>query len=227
MRPHLQLYGLRYPFAMRSVVLAVVLAALPFIVIAQAQEPPALATVRNAPGFHTAAEGQFRGYEASLSTHCADVLTDWAQATHLVYGTPQTGADGNLVNATWVETVPGRACGQVRRYRVLVMIRSGKASVISVLPGESYAGPQLEHDAVLPLVAAVTAFVPKDQKCTVDVLDTHLVGSAPTASKHPWNEIWTIGACGKRMSVPIQFVPDLVGEGTSIHIESKAVTLLP
>jgi hypothetical protein len=225
MRPHLQLYGLRYPFAMRSIVLAIVAAALPSI--AHAQELPAVATVRNAPSFHAAAEGQFKGYEASLSTHCADVSTDWARATHLVYGTPVAGADGNLVNATWVETVPGRACGQVRRYRVLVVIRAGKASVISVLPGESYASPQLEHDARLPLAGAVAGITLKGQACTIDVLDTHLVGSAPAASKQSWNEIWTVSACSKRISVPIQFVPDAVGEGTSIHIESKAVTLLP
>ena len=142
----------------------------------------------------------------------------------IVYGTPQTGADGNLTNATWVETVPGTACGQARRYSVLVLIRSGKARVVSLLPGDSIASPQLQQDARLPLSGAVAGVVLKGQNCTVDVLDTHLVGSAPSVPKQPWNELWTVGACGKRLNVPIQFVPDAVGPGTSIHIESKAVT---
>lgn len=218
------LYGLRYPFAMRFSLFSAVAVATLFNLAGKAQEPPAVATVRSAPSFHAAAEGQFDGYEASLSTHCATVTADWSKAAHRVYGTPQTATDGNLVNATWVEVVPGTACGQTRRYRVLVAIRAGKARVVSLLPGESIASPQLEHDAKLPLSGAVVAYVPKGSNCVVDVLDTHLDGPAPTASKQPWNELWTVSACGKRLRVPIQFVPDAVGEGTSIHIESKAVT---
>ncbi len=191
-----------------------------------AQEPPAIATVRAAPSFHTAAESQFQSYEGSLSTHCTSVTYDWSSAAHRVYGQPQTGPDGKLINATWVETVPGVACGQARRYRVLVMIRGGKASVIALLPGDGYAGPQLQHDANLPLAGALGIVLPKGQNCAVDVIDTHLVGAEPPA-KQPWNELWTVSSCGKRVSVPMQFVPDAVGEGTSIHIESKAIKLLP
>ena len=57
----------------------------------------------------------------------------------------------------------------------------------------------------------------------MDVVDTHLVGGPPAEPKQSWNEIWTVSACGKRYNVPIRFVPDMVGEGTSIHIESKAI----
>jgi hypothetical protein len=220
----LQLYGLRYPFAMRCFSFSFVAVAMLFSLTGNAQEPAAVSTVRSAPSFHTAAEGQFTGYEEGLSTHCATVAADWSKAAHRVYGTPQTGADGNLVNATWVEVVPGTACGQARRYRVLVVIRSGKARVVSLLPGESIASPQLQNDARLTLSGVVAGVLLKGQNCTVDVLDTNLAGAPPTASKQPWNEIWTVSACGKRLNVPIQFVPDTVGDGTSIHIESKAVT---
>ena len=135
MPPHLQLYGLRYPFAMRFPLF--VASAVMFFtsLTCSAQELPAIAAVRNAPGFHSAAEAQFKAYEGSLSTHCATITTDWSKATHIVYGTPRAGADRNLVNAVWVETVPGTACGQTRRFRVLVVIRSGKASMISAGSG--------------------------------------------------------------------------------------------
>ena len=191
-----------------------------------AQEPAAIATVRAAPSFHTAAEGQFQAYEGSLSTHCTAATYDWPAATHRVYGQPQTGADGNLINATWVEIVPGMACGQARRYRALVTIRGGRAGVLALLPGDGYAGPQLQRDAKLPLAGAVGTVLPRSQNCAVDVIDTHLTGAEP-ARKQPWNDLWTVSICGKRVSVPMQFVPDAVGEGTSIHIESKSITLLP
>ena len=223
----MQLYGLRYPFAMRLSMLSPACVALVFSLTAAAQEPPAVATVRSAAGFHTAAEGKFQAYETSLSTHCAVVAADWTRATHIMYGTPQAAPDGNLVNATWVEKVPGTACGQSRRYSVLVTIRAGKASVISLLPGDSYAGPQLQHDAILPLYGAVAGIVLRGQNCQVDVLDTHFAGSAPPVPRQPWNEIWTVGACGKQLNVPIQFVPDAVGGGTSIHIDAKSVAPAP
>lgn len=191
-----------------------------------AQEPPAVTTVEQAPGFHVAAIAQWVTYEAGLATKCPSVQADWAKATHHLYGTPTTAPNGNLVNATWVETVPGTACGQQRRYRVLVTVRSGRAGMQALLPGNSYASPTLERDARFPMIGAAEAFVPAGQKCAVDVIDTHLI-AAPTAPKQPWNEVWTVTTCGKRLSVPIRFVPDATGDGTSIQIESKTVKPLP
>ena len=194
--------------------------------IAVAQNP-AIDKVRSDAGFREAASKDFRAYESSLSTHCADVNASWGLAKAKVYGQPTVGNDGGLVNATWVETVPGTACGVTRRYRVLVVIRGGKASVAPLLPGDSFASPQLEKDAQRPLAEATAAFIPKGQTCVVDVLDTKLAGAAPTASKQPWSEVWTVATCNRKLNVPIKFVPDAVGEGTAIKIESKAVLVVP
>lgn len=203
------------------------LAAMLFSLTGKAQAPAALVKVWTSPNFQTAAEAQFNKYESGLATHCATVTPDWSKAVHRVYGQPQTGADGNLVNATWVEAVPGTACGQTRRYRVMVVIRNGKASMLSEFPGESYASPLLQHDAILPVAGAVAAFQPKGQTCVPDVVDTHLSGTAPAALKQPWTETWTVVSCGKQLSVPVHFVPDEVGPGTSIHIDVKSIALLP
>lgn len=194
-------------------------------VAAMGQAPAAVSAVETSPSFRETAGNAFTGYEAKLTTRCAAVAPEWAKASHTIYGTPQTGTNGNLVNATWVETVPGTACGEHRRYRVLVAIRGGKASIAPLLPGDSFAGPQLEADAVAPLTAATAAFVPKGQTCPVDVLDTTLDGPTPAAEKAAWSEVWTVRTCGKTLRVPIRFVPDVVGVGTSIRIESKMVTV--
>lgn len=194
---------------------------------AAAQESQAIATVETSQGFRNAAQKNFEGYESRLSSHCSTVTPDWAKATHKIYGTPVAGADGNLSNATWVESVPGMACGEHRRYRVLVTIRGGHAAVAPLLPGESIATPQLESDAQMPLMKATAEFVPKGQTCPVDVLDTKLDGPVPTVARAAWNEIWTVRTCNRTLHVPIRFVPDVVGEGTSIRVESKAVTVVP
>jgi hypothetical protein len=193
-----------------------------------AQGSAAIDKVQAAPQFQATATEQFHAYEAKLTTACTSVSLAWPRAAYKVYGQPQVAGDGNLVNATWVEMVPGTACGQARRYRVLVMIRGGKATIAPILPGESIASPRLETDAQGPMIAATAAFVPKGASCPVDVLDTKLVGAAPAAgTKDPWNEMWLVQTCGKRLNVPIQFVPDAVGVGTSIKIESKAVMIAP
>ncbi|WP_047491687.1 hypothetical protein [Terriglobus sp. TAA 43] len=207
---------------MRSLFAA--LAVLSLSVPAVAQDA-AVHTVEISAGFREAVLKNFQGYESRLSTHCPTVTPDWNAASHKLYGKPVTGDDGNLSNATWVESVPGTACGEHRRYRVLVTIRGGHAAVAPLLPGESIATPQLESDAQMPLIKATAEFVPKGQTCPVDVLDTKLDGPVPAVARAAWNEIWTVRTCNRTLNVPIRFVPDMVGEGTSIRIESKSVTV--
>ncbi|MEK6398955.1 MAG: hypothetical protein V4734_12775 [Terriglobus sp.] len=211
---------------MRSLVpvLAMLPVLSPAAISATAQEA-AVHTVETSPGFRETALNSFKAYEGRLSTQCANVSADWNAATHKLYGQAQTGTDGNLTNATWVETVPGTACNEHRRYRVLVTIRGGRAAVAPLMPGESIASPSLEADAQEPLARATAEFIPKGQKCPVDVLDTRLDGGMPTVSRGAWSEVWTVRTCNRMLHVPIRFVPDVVGECTSIRIESKAVTV--
>lgn len=213
---------------MRSLVpaLAVLSVLSPAAISAAAQEA-AVHAVETSPGFRETATNSFKAYEGRLSTHCAAVTPDWTKATHKIYGQAQTGADGNLTNATWVESVPGTACNEHRRYRVLVSIRSGRAAVAPLMPGESIASPSLEADAQQPLLRATAEFVPKGQTCPVDVLDTRVDGPMPAVSRGAWNEVWTVRTCNRMLHVPIRFVPDVVGEGTSIRVDSKSVTVAP
>ena len=37
----------------------------------------------------------------------------------------------------------------------------------------------------------------------------------------PWNEIWTLGACGRVVAVPMEFIPN--ERGTAIRIDLRAV----
>ena len=181
---------------------------------------------RALPGFRQAVEGNLQSYEAGLSTHCKDVAVSWPAAhAHLVrYGTmlPDGQADGTQ----WEEKMPGRACGESRDYRVLVLLRDGRGQIQPLLPGDGWAGPLLEHDTMLQVVSVASAYT--RQQCPVDVVNTHLTKGRPAENaKAPWTEVWTVHSCGKHFGVPITFMPDAVGDGTSMSVQPSKVVSLP
>jgi len=189
-----------------------------------AQEPPSVATTRQDPRFHALAEHQFLAYEASLTTHCTDIHPDWTKATHHVYGAIATDQQGYPYNAKWAEQVPGTACGEPRRFRAMVLVRQGSISTLRMLPGGSETTEQLEHDMRDPLLTAAEGFARDIQPtCAVDVLDTHTVG-APPQGRAVWYESWLVRICAHRLNVPITFVPDATGPGTSFGISSSDIT---
>jgi hypothetical protein len=186
------------------------------------QEPPSIATTQQDPRFHAIVEQQFLAYEASLTTRCKDIHPDWSRATHHLYGTVELDKDGYPYKAAWAEQVPGTACGEPRRFRAMILVRNGKLDTESMLPGDSETSAQLAADVHDPLLAAAEGFA-RDIKpsCTIDVLDTHLVGSAVPPA--PWQEVWLVNICGHRLNIPITFLPDAKGPGTSFSISSNKI----
>jgi len=189
-----------------------------------AQEPPSIATTRQDPRFHTLAEHQFLAYEASLTTHCTEIHPDWTKASHHVYGAIPTDQQGYPYTAKWAEQVPGTACGEPRRFRAMVLVHQGSISTLRMLPGDSETTEQLEHDLRDSLLTAAESFARDIQStCAVDVLDTHIVG-APPQGRAVWHESWLVRICGHRLNVPITFVPDATGPGTSFGISSSDIS---
>jgi len=188
----------------------------------QTKEPPSIASARQDPRFHALVEKQFRAYEASLATHCKDIHPDWNRATDRLYGTVELDKDGYPYRATWAEQAPGTACGEPRRFRAMILVREGKLETERMLPGDSDTSAQLEADVRDPLLTAAVGFA-RDIKpsCAVDVLDTHLLSAPP----HPWQEVWLVNICGHRLNVPITFIPDATGGGTSYSISSDKITV--
>lgn len=191
-----------------------------FTLLQQSQEPPSIASTRQDPRFHSLVEQQFLAYEASLTTHCKDIHPDWSHATHQLYGTVEVDKDGYPFKATWAEQVPGTACGQPRRFRSMVLVRDGRISTARMLPGDSNTTEQLENDVREPLLGASMGFA-HDIKpsCAVDVLDTRALSIPP----NPWQEVWLVNICGRRLNVPITFIPDAKGPGTSFSISSANI----
>jgi hypothetical protein len=187
-----------------------------------AQPPPrAFDTIRSSDGYRTAVVGVYTEYEKSLSTHCQHIDLNMNTSQAKVYGTIETDATGKIVNAHWKEMTDGVACGEKRLYVASVRIENGKSAVVGLFPGHSNAGAVLQHDAVQ--YAGIGAGA--GGSCAIDVLETSLPNGEPSDAKLPWDERWTVKACGKRSLVTMHFVPDATG--TTINVTPKETVALP
>ncbi|MGD0446363.1 MAG: hypothetical protein ABSA39_20705 [Edaphobacter sp.] len=200
---------------MRLVRLALILTM--FCVAARAQQdtPRAFYTIRSSDSYRQAVLGVYQDYESRLSTHCPKIDINMNTSEAKVYGSIQTDADGNIVNAQWKEKTDGIACGEKRSYAAWVVIQDRKTQVLALFPGQSAAGPELQRDAVQYAGLGVGA----GGSCQVDVLDTSLPNGEPKGPGAPWDERWTVRACGKKSVVTMHFVPD--GQGMKISVNPK------
>jgi hypothetical protein len=55
--------------------------------------------------------------------------------------------------------------------------------------------------------------------CQVDVLETALPHGEPRGPGVPWDEKWTVRACGKKSVVTMHFVPN--ANGMTINVSPK------
>jgi hypothetical protein len=173
--------------------------------------PRAFDAIRSSDSYRQAVLGAYQDYESGLSTHCQKIDINMNTSEAKIYGTIQTDADGNIVNAHWKEMTDGVACGEKRSYVASVTIQDGKTSVVGLFPGQSAAGPALQHGAVQ--YAAVGAGA---GSCPVDVLETALPNGDPSGPNVPWEEKWTVRACGKKSVVTMHFVQDAKGMTVSV-----------
>jgi hypothetical protein len=190
-------------------------------IVAQQDRPRAFDAIRSSDSYRQAVLGVYQDYESGLSTHCAKIEINMNTSQPKVYGSIETDANGNIVNAHWKEITDGVACGEKRSYVASVTIQNGKSAVYGLFPGQSAAGAALQHDAVQYAGAGAGAV----GTCQVDVLATSLPNGEPSSPKTPWDEKWTVRACGKRSIVTMHFVPDATG--TTINVAPKETVALP
>jgi hypothetical protein len=200
---------------MRFVRLALILPMFCVAAGAQQDTPRAFYTIRSGDSYRQAVLGVYRDYESRLSTHCLKIDINMNTSEAKVYGAIQTDADGNIVNGQWKERTDGVACGEKRSYAAWVVIQDRKTQVEGLFPGQSAAGPELQHDAVQYAALGAGA----EGSCKVDILDTALPNGEPKGPGVPWDEKWTVRACGKKLLVTIHFAPD--AQGMKINVNPK------
>ncbi|WP_115527727.1 MULTISPECIES: hypothetical protein [Xanthomonas] len=187
---------------------------------AHAQTQTAIDVMREYPAYRNAVESVIQQYESSLRTGCPSVQADWSKAKAYVAVQPTLDEQGRIVKAVWVDTVPGTACGQQRRYNSITIFNNGEPSVLPLFPGESESNPVLQKDTVTQVASAllIKDFLPKG--CRIDVLETKLPGGRP-APAQPWDEQWHVDACGKQYWAKVRYIPD--AKGTAISVNPKDI----
>jgi hypothetical protein len=131
--------------------------------------------------------------------------------------------------ALW-QPVRVEGCGRRSRLNMLVApAPGGAASVMPLLPGTTAADPLLQREGLrLALMAAKDRAPDCDRVAVNDTraADAAATGTAPGGgAARPWDEIWTLSACGRAFAVPVRFAPGR--DGTEITVDPSAVRPLP
>ena len=127
------------------------------------------------------------------------------------------------IKGLWKFRYEFERCGESKIYNVLFLADSKGEAPLSrtYFPGSTRADPVLVKDALT--TAAVNALLQSGNKdCkNIDIFDMrvteppHDVVEGDKTFKRVWKEIWTFRVCGQMMDVPMTFVPDATGGGTT------------
>lgn len=118
---------------------------------------------------------------------------------------PDTGA--------WIHRVPGNTCGKRRTFNILVEFGPEGPLAITLLPGDTQAGPLLQKDA---LDAASSAALLKVKTCELPIVVDTIQGGPIPGVPGGWIEHWYFDACGQVAVASMMFAPDGAG-GTSFQ----------
>ena len=93
------------------------------------------------------------------------------------------------------------------------------------LPGSSIAGARLQYDtlwtSVFPVVATIKPKCKVVKVINTEVTDYPEYNKVIDGKKYAsssWKELWTLEACKTDIYVPVVFIPDKVGSGTTFSV---------
>ena len=138
------------------------------------------------------------------------------------------GPNGTPNAGVWREAFPVAGCGNDTMLN-FYFSASGDEKINTTigLPGATIADPILQRDAMTEAAAAAAKAEPKDCKSLIVVNTEFLgkVGEPLDGSKGPpWDELWTLSICEKKVQVTMHFIPDKTG--TSIQASSSETKIL-
>lgn len=157
-----------------------------------------------------------------------DSATYSETARALVLSPPQVDGSGKLTGGAWLQSVIATGCGTLKQLNILTSAQQdGTLRRIGLLPGTTIADPQLQRDAVQFAMAGVVQLMSPDCRREARVVETRFVEfeGPPLSTVQPvrvarsWREDWTVEGCGKRVVVPVHFIPDPTG--TTIRTSTK------
>jgi hypothetical protein len=188
--------------------------------------PPELLALMASPGHKAALLAAGQQAMATLPEPCASA--EWHTTGDVgVIEAPVTGPAGQPASGMWREQLIASGCGGARAFNVLTTVQpDGSLASGPLLPGNTIAGPVLQHDSVGYAAAAFGELPPG---CAQGVVTNTAFGSFEGDSNpkvpasrngRPWRETWTLAACGKTADVLMHFAPD--DTGTTISADPAA-----
>jgi hypothetical protein len=123
----------------------------------------------------------------------------------------------------WLTRYQLERCGDSKFYNALFFASSNGEAPISkpFYPGSTNANPVLIRDAMMIAVTGALSRSGLNECKEVDVFDmrvtepAHDVVEGEKIFKGVWSEIWTFRVCGQMIDVPMTFIPDANGGGTT------------
>jgi hypothetical protein len=135
----------------------------------------------------------------------------------------------NPVKGAWTFRYTLTRCGEEKAYNVMFYAdeAGGTPLARSYYPGTSAANPKLIYDT-MPMAMSTARFRSGSKEARdIEVFDMrideppHDVEENGKVFKKVWSEVWTFKVSGKPVEVPIQFIPDADGRGTTFSIRVK------
>lgn len=135
------------------------------------------------------------------------------------------------IKGVWEARFQLERCGSSKVYNVVFVANSnGEAPTPhQYYPGSTNASPLLVKDAMPSALAGAQARSRVKDCKDIDVFDmqvteqAHDVVEGDKRFKRVWKETWTFVRCGQMIDVPITFIPDETGGGTSFETDPVKV----
>lgn len=142
----------------------------------------------------------------------------YSETSRSVLSPPLIDGTGKLVEGAWLQRIIASGCGTHRQLNILTFAQhDGALRRTALLPGTTIADPLLQQDAIQSALVQAHRLIPP--ACLqARVFETRFVEfeGTPSSTVHgqvvrPWREDWRVEGCGKRVVVPVHFVPDPTG----------------
>lgn len=140
-----------------------------------------------------------------------------------------SGTTTHLESGQWVYGLKAKRCQQERKFNVAMgMTKKNEIRTVSMLPGDTIAGPQLTFDT-LKMARLMIMTTDIGSECPKSIVTNTRLTNLPqdmskevSSAKRAWTEEWDFIGCEKSATIEILFIePTRGGTDFSINAQNK------
>lgn len=162
-----------------------------------------------------------------LNTNCKNEYSVKPLAYSILKAVDYDDKKGATTGA-WKMAFSASKCGTSKTYSAIYVSQpSGSPMVLPYYPGNTLADYKLVKDATNSVMMGA-ALKTKQPNCREMSIFDMVITKEPVFDTNKkqagaWEETWTVQACAMRVGIPLKFVPDPDGKGTSFTLSIKPV----